>query len=123
MIQLTPHMRIFMAVEPVDFRRGIDGLCRTVREIIKEDPFSGYMFVFYNKRRTSIKILFYDGQGFCLFQKRLSTGRFRHFKCVSDQSKQSSRRLEAYELQVALVNGDIEHLKAQPQWRPILSDS
>ena len=77
MIQVTPQMRILVAVEPADFRRGIDGLARLCREVLEADPFSGTVFVFRNRRATSVKVLAYDGQGFWLAQKRLSTGRFR----------------------------------------------
>jgi transposase len=66
MIQLTPQMRILVAVEAVDFRRGIDGLSRVCRQVMGADPFSGWVFVFRNRRRTAIKILVYDGQGFWL---------------------------------------------------------
>jgi transposase len=57
MIQVTPQMEIWMAVEAVDFRRGIDGLSRVCREVLEADPFSGYLFVFRNKRGTSIKVI------------------------------------------------------------------
>ena len=77
MIQLTPHMRIILAVDPADFRKGIDGLAQLCRSVLESDPFSGYLFVFMNKRKTAIKMLVYDGQGFWLFQKRLSRGRFK----------------------------------------------
>ena len=60
MIQITPHMRILVAVAPIDFRRGIDGLVGLCQQRLKADPFSGAMFVFANRRRTSIKILVYD---------------------------------------------------------------
>jgi len=53
MIQITPHMRIFLATEPVDFRKGIDGLVSVCRKVLNEDPFSGGMFIFRNKRRTT----------------------------------------------------------------------
>ena len=60
MIQIAPQMRILVAVEPVDFRKGIDGLAGVCRNVIGEDPFSGRLFVFRNKRGTAIKILAYD---------------------------------------------------------------
>ena len=66
MIQLTPHMRILVAVEPIDFRAGIDGLAGACRRRLDADPFSGALFVFGNRARTAIKILVYDGQGFWL---------------------------------------------------------
>jgi len=70
MIQITPQMRILLAVKPADFRKGIDGLAGLCRNVLKQDPFSGYVFVFRNKPGTSLKILVYDGQGFWLCQKR-----------------------------------------------------
>jgi transposase len=77
MIQITPQMRIVVAVEPADFRRGIDGLARLCKEVLKHDPFGGWVFVFRNRRATAVKVLVYDGQGFWLCHKRLSSGRFR----------------------------------------------
>ncbi len=77
MIQITPQMRVLVAIPPADFRRGIDGLARLATSELSGDPFSGSVFVFRNRRATSIKILVYDGQGFWLCQKRLSTGGFR----------------------------------------------
>ena len=60
MIQIIPQIRILLAVEPVDFRKGIDGLAAVCRQALAADPFSGYMFVFRNRRATTIKILVYD---------------------------------------------------------------
>ena len=72
MIQITPQMRILVAVESVDFRKGIDSLAELCRQKLDADPFSGYLFVFRSRRATSIKVLVYDGQGFWLATKRLS---------------------------------------------------
>jgi transposase len=69
-------MRLLVCVEPIDFRNGIDGLVRICRAMLEEDPFRGTLFVFRNRRSTAVKVLAYDGQGFWLCQKRLSTGRF-----------------------------------------------
>lgn len=76
MIQITPQMRILLAIDPVDFRKGIDGLNAVCRQVLRSDPFSGYVFIFRNKKATAIKIIMYDGQGFWMCQKRLSKGRF-----------------------------------------------
>src|ERR1700758_3160049 len=76
MIHLSPTMRILVAIEPVDLRKGIDGLAQLCREKLAADPFSGCLFIFRSRRATAIKLLQYDGQGFVLAQKRLSKGRF-----------------------------------------------
>ena len=69
MIQIMPQMRVVVAVEPADFRRGIDGLARLCKEVLGQDPFSGWVFVFRNRRATAVKVLMYDGQGFWLCYK------------------------------------------------------
>ena len=74
MLQLTPQMRIYLAVSPVDFRKGIDGLASVCRRLLDLDPFSGGLFVFRNRKGTALKILVYDGQGFWLCMKRFSKG-------------------------------------------------
>lgn len=116
MIQLTPQMRILVSVEPVDFRQGIDGLCRLCRQVLSSDPFSGAVFVFRNRSGTSVKILAYDGQGYWLCQKRLSQGRFRHWPSGTGEA---GRDLLAHQLQVLLAGGNPDATQAAPQWRPV----
>jgi transposase len=115
LIQVTPQLRILVATEPVDFRKGIDGLARVVKDALDGDPFSGALFVFRNRRASAIKVLVYDGQGFWLCQKRLSTGRFRHWA----KPGQPSRRVVAHELSVLLAGGDFEAVKSHPLWRSV----
>ena len=73
MIALAPQMRILVAVKPVDFRNGIDGLGGVCRRELERDPLSGSVFVFRNRRGTAVKILVYDGQGFWLCQNQPSS--------------------------------------------------
>ena len=116
MIQLTCHMRILVAVEPADFRKGIDGLARLCRHQLQEDPFQGALFVFRNRRATAIKVLTYDGQGFWLCQKRLSKGRFGWWP----QSRSAaSQKLESQQLAVLLSGGDPATAQGVPPWRQV----
>lgn len=116
MIQITPHMRIMLAVKPADFRKGIDGLAGICREVLQADPLSGSVFVFRNRTFTSIKILIYDGQGFWLCQKRLSKGRFHWWP---DKNEQKMKLLAAHELQLLLWNGDPSASTVGKMWKKI----
>ena len=116
MIQITPQMRVVVAVEPADFRKGIDGLARLCKEVLKRDPFSGWVFVFRNRRATALKVLVYDGQGFWLCYKRLSRGRFRWWP--SSRTK-AARTLAAHQLQVLFSAGNPEAAQAAPAWRAV----
>ncbi len=116
MIQITPQMRILLAVEPVDFRKGIDGLVALCRQQLQCEPFEGALFVFASRRRKALKILVYDGQGFWLAQKRLSAGRFKWWP--TDGSQQT-RSLDTHELHLLLWNGDPSAAQAAPMWRRI----
>lgn len=116
MLQVTPQMRILVAINPADFRKGIDGLARLARKELNSDPFSGRIFVFRNRRGTAVKILVYDGQGFWLCQKRLSKGRFRFWP---KSGLKGVGTLEAHELHVLLSGGDFEAVQAPPPWRRV----
>ena len=116
MIQVTPQMRVLVAVEHVDFRRGIDGLAQLVRERLSADPFSGFVFVFRNRGQTAVKVLVYDGQGYWLCHKRLSAGRFRYWPSSDGQA---SRSLLAHELSVLLSGGDFTKVQGAAEWRAV----
>ena len=118
MLQITPQMKILVAIEPADFRRGIDGLARLCKERLNQDPFDGGVFVFRNRRSTAVKALVYDGQGFWLCHKRLSSGRFRWWP-TSAATTEAAKTLAAHQLQVLLSAGDPEGAQAPPAWRPV----
>jgi transposase len=118
MIQITPQMRILVAIEPADFRKGIDGIAKVCKEVLREDPFCGAVFVFRNRRATALKALVYDGQGFWLCHKRLSNGRFRWWPTGRRQTE-VTKRLAAHQLQVLLSAGNPAGAQGAPDWRPV----
>jgi len=113
-IQVAPQMRILVAIEAVDLRKGIDGLAQLCREKLDADPFSGHLFIFRSRRATAIKILAYDGQGFWLAQKRLSKGRFLWWPT----GKEPARVLQAHQAQLLFAAGNPE-TEAAPVWRRV----
>jgi len=115
MIQITAQMRVLVAIEPVDGRKGIDSLARLCQDKLAEDPFSGCVFVFRSRRGTAIRLLSYDGQGYWLAQKRLSKGRFVWWPA----SDAPSKPLEAYEAQLLMAAGDVSRVRAAPMWRRV----
>ena len=118
MLQITPQMKILVAVDPADFRKGIDGLVRLCKDSLGQDPFAGAVFVFRNRRGTAIKALVYDGQGFWLCHKRLSTGRFVWWPSAPDKAT-NARALAAHQLSVLFSAGNPDHTGAAADWRPV----
>src|SRR5438045_5485283 len=108
-------MRAFVAIEPIDGRKGMEALVRLCQDKLAEDPFSGCVFIFRSRRGTSIRLLNYDGQGYWLAQKRLSKGRFAWWP----ESNSAAKRLEAYEAQLLMVAGDVSRVRAAPMWRRV----
>jgi len=115
MLQLTPQSRILLAVQPVDFRKGIDSLAALCRQTLGDNPLGGAVYVFRNRTGTTLKLLAYDGQGFWLCPKRLSQGRFHWWPTAASRSV----TLAAQELSILLGNGTPERAQFAPLWRPI----
>ena len=87
MLSFSTRVRIFAATEPIDFRKGFDGLVQIVRDGFGEDPFAGDLFCFFNRRRDRVKVLVWDRNGFWLHYKRLERGTF-------ERIDGSSKRIE-----------------------------
>ena len=79
MITIPAGVRIYLACGPTDMRKGFDGLSMLAQDVLKQDPFAGHLFCFRGRRGDLVKILYWDGQGFCLFAKRLEKGRFTSY--------------------------------------------
>lgn len=76
MITLTHDLRVWLCAGYTDMRKGFDGLAAMTQHVLQKDPFSGHVFVFRGRRGDRVKLLWWDGQGLCLFYKRLEQGRF-----------------------------------------------
>lgn len=77
MMMSEPQLRVFCCSEPVDMRKSFSGLYALAKNVLKEDPLSGHLFVFFNRSRDYVKALYFDRSGFCIWSKRLERGRFR----------------------------------------------
>jgi transposase len=116
MIQLVPHLRIRLAYDPVDFRKGIDSLVALCRAQWQQDPLDGTLFVFRNRTGTAVKLLVYDGQGFWLCLKRFSQGRLQGWPVAENEALQP---LAAQQLLVLLYNGQPHAAAFADDWRPV----
>ena len=119
MIQIAPQMRILVAVEPVDFRKGVDGLAALCRQALSTDPMQGALFVFCSRRRHALRCLSYDGQGFWLCTKRLSTGKFQWWP--SQETKEKSVTINSWDLQTLLGNGNPSLASFGKDWKKLAS--
>lgn len=102
MLQITHKHRILIATSAIDFRKGIDGIVGLCKEQLSIDPFSGTIFIFRNRLKTSIRILAYDSKGFWLCTKRLSKGRLAWWPRNSSEAEMLTKD----QLQCLLYNGD-----------------
>jgi transposase len=116
MIQVVPQLRILVALDPLDFRKGIDSIAAVCRLKLQQDPFCGALFLFRNRRGTAIKLLCYDGSGYWLCHKRFSEGRLRWWP---KQTGEVLTTLAAKQLQVLLYNGDPDGARMAEDWRKL----
>lgn len=107
MLTLPPSVRIYLAAGPTDLRKSFDGLSGLTRTVLAQDPTSGHVFVFCNRRRNRLKILYFDGSGLWVFAKRLEEGTFA-WPGVSTQPRVE---LRACELTLLLGGLDLAHTK------------
>jgi transposase len=120
-LSLPRSVRVFIGSEPVDMRRGHDGLFALVKAHWRFDPFTGHLFVFFGRAHDRVKILFWDRGGFVVFYKRLEKGRFRMPRLPKDTSHVE---VDATDLTMLLDGIDERHVRRPPAWQPpIVMDS
>ena len=115
MLTLPSSVRVYLATEPVDLRRGHDGLVAIVRSTWRLDPFAGHLFVFLGRRLDRVKILVWDRNGFVLYYKRLSQGRFRMPKVASGAMHV---QMDATTLAMLLDGIDVRYVQRPATWTP-----
>jgi transposase len=114
-LTLPASVRIFVAAEPVDLRRGFDGLAAAARSIVRHDPLSGHLFVFLNRRRNRIKLLVWDRTGYLLLYKRLERGTF-HVPLEPAPGEQHVE-MDPGELGLLLEGLDLRGATRRERWR------
>lgn len=115
MLSLGPGVQVVLATEPVDLRRGHDGLVTLVRSLWRADPYSGTLFVFFGRRRDRVKVLFFSSGGFVVYYKRLERGRF----CMPHVPEAASQVvLDAASLAMLLDGVDLRAVRRAPRWEP-----
>ena len=116
MLSLPPSVRLYVATQPVDGRKGPDGLMALVRDVLRQDPLSGHLFIFFSKRCDRVRIVYWDRNGFAMWTKRLEKGRFR--PTFSADGRLSSIVIEAAELALIVEGIELAGAKRRPRWQP-----
>lgn len=113
MLQITCQHKLHIAIQPIDFRAGIDGLKAICQQKLQLDPFSGSLFIFCNTRKTAVKILIYDSNGFWLCHKRFSQSKLKWWPTNTMESS----KIRAIELIIMLQQGHPFDVQIPPAWR------
>jgi len=116
MLSLPPSVRIFVATQPVDGRKGVDSLVAIVRCALLQDPLSGHLYVFFSKRSNRVRVVYWDRNGFALWTKRLERGRF-HARW-SEDGQLGTHAMEAAELALLLEGIELAGSRRRPRWEP-----
>jgi len=119
MLQLIPQQRLLLGIAPIDFRKGINTIIALCEQQLRQQPNDGTLFVFVNRKRTAVKILVYDGQGYWLCMKRFSTGKLKWWPVDNSDVY----LIGAKELQVLLYQGNPMRCEINPDWHPVLTQA
>jgi len=114
MLAIPQQVKIFVALEPTDRRRGFPGLSGQVESTLQQDPLSGHLFLFRNRRRDRIKLLFWDGDGYAIYYKQLARGTFE-FPTPSEANTPVVQ-IRASELSMLLDGIELKGRKRRPRY-------
>lgn len=115
MLSLPPSVRVFVATQPVDGRKGADSLMVIVRDVFRHDPLGGHLFVFFSKRCDRVRIVYWDRNGFAMWTKRLEKGRFRP---TFSPDKLAASAIEYAELALIVEGIELAGASRRPRWEP-----
>jgi transposase len=108
MLNLAANTRVFLVIGPTDMRKGFDGLFSLVESVIHQDPFSGHLFVFRNRRRDRLKIMWWDRDGLAIWYKRLEKGSFQFPTDLKNSADKLPARCEMRAEEFAMLLGGID---------------
>jgi len=120
-LSLPPSVRLFMATQPVDGRKGADSLMAMVREVFAHDPLSGHLFIFFSRRCERVRIVYWDRNGYAMWTKRLERGKFR--PSFESEGRMSARAIEAAQLALIVEGIDLAGARHRPRWQPRASSA
>lgn len=116
MLSLPPSVRVFVASQPVDGRKGADSLMAIVRDVFEHDPLGGHLFVFFSKRCERVRIVYWDSDGFAMWTKRLEIGRFR--PGFSPDGRLMATSIEPTDLALIVQGIDLAGARRRSRWQP-----
>ena len=116
MLSLPPSVRLFVATQPVDGRKGADSLMVIVRDVFAQDSLSGHLFIFFSKRCDRIRVVYWDRNGFAMWTKRLERGRFR--PSFSVDGRLTAAAIESAELSLIVEGIDLAGARRRSRWEP-----
>ena len=115
MLSLSNQVRVFLARDPCDMRKSFHGLVGLTEAVLRQDPLSGHLFVFINRRRDRIKLLYWGGTGFCIWYQQLEQGSYQ----LPDTAKAGAEGIEitASQLSLILDGIDLASVRQRPRYR------
>lgn len=115
MLSLPPSVRLFLATQPVDGRKGADSLMALARDVLRQDPLSGHLFVFFSRRCDRVRVVYWDRNGYAMWTKRLEKGRYR--PSFAPEGVLSAQTIEAAQLALIVEGIDLAGARHRPRWQ------